>query len=171
MSDDEIVIREKHATDRTAVSELLSHAFGPGRFARSAYRVREASSDIDTTTEFDLCAWLGDQLVGAIHFSKITIGGKPGAVLLGPLAIDPNYAGHGCGQRLISEGLAKISAAGHRLVVLVGDVSYYKKFGFEALPAGKIRLPGPVDPNRLLVRELQQGASDEFSGLIAASAN
>jgi predicted N-acetyltransferase YhbS len=51
-------------------------------------------------------------------------------------------------------------------VVLVGDEPYYGKLGFKMIPKGKAKMPGPVDPARLLVCELTKGASKRLSGLI-----
>jgi predicted N-acetyltransferase YhbS len=55
---------------------------------------------------------------------------------------------------------------GHRLVVLVGDEPYYAKSGFKRIPKGRLVMPGPVDPARLLVCELAEGAFEGVSGSI-----
>lgn len=57
-------------------------------------------------------------------------------------------------------------AAGHRLVIVVGDKSYYGKAGFKPIPAGRATMPGAVDPARLLVAELVKGAFAGVSGLV-----
>lgn len=158
------LIRSQAPGDLTAVIQLQQQAFGPGRFARSAYRVREAS----TGEQIALTAWDGPVLAGAIQLTAITIGARPGAMLLGPLAIAPAYKGMGCGQRLIREGLEAARAAGKRLVVLVGDLPYYGRTGFTSTPLGRIQLPGPADPARILAVELTPGAIAEFAGVIAA---
>jgi predicted N-acetyltransferase YhbS len=113
-------------------------------------------------------ALLGDRLLAAVRFTPITIGGADGALLLGPLAVDPDFTGQGFGRRLISEAMGTAKAAGVKLVVLVGDEPYYGRFGFAPVPPGQITLPGPVDPQRLLAAELQPGALPGFNGLIAA---
>jgi predicted N-acetyltransferase YhbS len=71
---------------------------------------------------------------------------------------------------LLRDGRARARAAGYRLVVLVGDMPYYGRFGFNPVPPGQIRLPGPVDPNRLLALELVPGALANASGLMEARA-
>ncbi len=157
-------IRPQQPADEAAVSALHEKAFGPGRFARSAYRVREASHG----PSIALTAWDGDELVGAIQLSAVTIGGKPGAMLLGPLAVAPAYKGRGAGLRLILQGLAEARQKGVELVVLVGDLSYYDRAGFAVVPQGRILLPGPADPARVLAVELQPGALAAFAGVIAA---
>ncbi len=164
----DFVIREEQPGDAAALARLSARAFGPGRFARTAYRVREAAGMRGSTGKLDLCAWRGERLVGSIRFSEIAIGGASGALLLGPLAIDPDHVGRGCGRGLIEEGLGRAQAAGYALVVLVGDLTYYRKFGFDLCPAGRMELPGPVDPVRILVKELRPGALDGFHGAVRA---
>jgi predicted N-acetyltransferase YhbS len=47
---------------------------------------------------------------------------------------------------------------------------YYGRFGFVPVPPGQIRLPGPVDPARLLALELVAGALSDAVGLVQAKA-
>ena len=48
----------------------------------------------------------------------------------------------------------------------MGDEPYYGKSGFKPIPKGRAVMPGPVDPARLLVCELAEGAFEGVSGLI-----
>ena len=48
----------------------------------------------------------------------------------------------------------------------MGDEPYYGKLGFKKIPKGQAKLPGPVDPARLLVCELDEGAFEGVSGPI-----
>jgi predicted N-acetyltransferase YhbS len=100
--------------------------------------------------------------------SEISIGGKPGALLLGPLVVAPEYTDQGYGRALVTEALAAARAAGLVLVVLVGDEPYYGRFGFKPVAPGTITFPGPVNPKRILALELADGALARFSGLISA---
>ncbi|NJM34987.1 MAG: N-acetyltransferase [Rhodomicrobium sp.] len=161
----QFLIRPQMQADNPAIAALHEESFGPGRFARTAYRVREAATRPPLIA---LTAWDGETLVGAIQFSAITIGGTRGAMLLGPLAIAPVYKNQGAGLRLMKDGLAEAAALGYRLVVLVGDLPYYQRAGFGVIPPGQILLPGPVDPARFLAAELKPGACAEFSGMIKA---
>lgn len=157
-------IRPQQPGDAAAISQLHEDAFGPGRFARTAYRVREASKG----PSIELTAWDGGELVGAIQLTAVTIGGKRGAMLLGPLVVAHPYKGRGAGMRLILESLAEARQQGTQLVLLVGDLPYYSRADFAVIPRGQITLPGPADPNRFLVRELQPGALAAFSGMVEA---
>lgn len=153
-------------SDAAAISSLHDKAFGPGRFVRAAYRVREGTADV---TRFCRVAFLGKQLVAAIRMTNITIGDEPGALLLGPLAVDPQNIGQGIGARLISECLEGARAAGIKLVILVGDHSYYGRFGFQPVPPGQIQFSGPVDLRRILAAELVPGTLARYQGLVKAN--
>jgi predicted N-acetyltransferase YhbS len=158
-------IAQEAASDASFLSRLSAEAFGPGRFARSAYRVREGVAPV---AGLSLTARLDGRIVGGVRFTRVRIGGEDKALLLGPLVVDPVHKGNGFGVALVREGLARASAAGYRLVVLVGDMPYYGRFGFKPVPPGQIRMPGPVDPNRLLALELVPGALASASGLMEA---
>lgn len=159
-----IVTRAATAADMPAISHLSARVFGPGRFVRTAYRIREGTPDV---SDFCRVALLGDRLVAAIRMTEITIGGRGGALLLGPLAVDPDFANQGHGRRLIAESMEAARKAGRELVLLVGDMPYYGRLGFVVVPAGRIELPGPVNPARLLALELQPGAVERYQGMVS----
>ena len=52
------------------------------------------------------------------------------------------------------------------IVLLVGDMPYYGRFGFKPVPPGRIILPGPVDPARLLALELMPSMLEAASGRV-----
>ena len=161
-------IRLETAADAPALSKLSAEAFGPGRFARTAYRVREGVPPI---APLSLTGWLDGALVGGVRVTAIRIGEQAGGALLGPLVVDPAVKGKGYGKALVSEGLTRAKAHGFGLVLLVGDMPYYRRFGFAPVTPGKITLPGPVDPGRLLAMELAPGALEGAAGQVAAHAH
>jgi predicted N-acetyltransferase YhbS len=160
-----IVHRPLTPADLPQVADLNARVFGPGRFTRTAYRVREGAPAL---SQYCRTALAGSRMIAAVRFTHITIGGTDGALLLGPLAVDPEYAGKGHGRQLVGEALEAARADGVSLVVLVGDEPYYGRFGFHPVSPGQILLPGPVDPKRLLAAELAPGALASFRGLIVA---
>lgn len=119
-------------------------------------------------TPFSRVAFLDGELVGAIHYTPITIGGSDGALLLGPLAVRPGLAGRGIGARLITETLSAARDAAVGTVLLVGDMSYYARFGFIPIAPGRIILPGPADPRRLLACALVAGDIERRHGQVVA---
>jgi predicted N-acetyltransferase YhbS len=151
--------------DLPLIEELHARVFGPGRFTRTAYRVREGTPPI---SRFCRAAFLDGRMVAAVRFTEIAVGGAGAALLLGPLVVAPEFAGQGFGRQLIAEALERAKADGVRLVVLVGDEPYYGRFGFRPVPPGQITLSGPVDPRRLLAAELEPGALAGYRGAIVA---
>lgn len=156
-------IEEERPDDAGSIARLSATAFGPGRFARSAYRLRE---EVPPVAGLCLVARRDDTLVGSIRFTALRIGGRDGALLLGPLAIAPDSVGQGVGGALITEGIRAAKERGFRLVVLVGDVPYYGRFGFAPAPLRQLILPGPADPARLLVHEIDPGALADYRGRV-----
>ncbi|MFV0279328.1 MAG: GNAT family N-acetyltransferase [Rhodoblastus sp.] len=148
--------------DLPAIERLTEHAFGPGRFAKTAYRLREG---LPGAPALSFVARVGTILVGANRMTAIRIGDKP-ALLLGPLVVEPAFRQHGLGERLVNKSLAAARAAGHDLVILVGDPAYYGRMGFSRVPNGRIKMPGPVDPERLQYCELADGALAAAHGLV-----
>ncbi len=82
--------------------------------------------------------------------------------------VDPTVKGSGYGKALVGEGLERAKGEGFGLVLLVGDMPYYGQFGFAPVSPGKVTLPGPVDPARLLAAELVPGALERAAGEVKA---
>lgn len=81
--------------------------------------------------ELSLVAVSDGRTVGHIAFSKASVGeSESGWFLLGPVAVLPGYQSQGIGSALVESGLAELRSAGARGCVLVGDPSYYRRFGF-----------------------------------------
>ncbi len=160
-------ILPEQPADRAAIENLLDKVFGPGRFTRTAYRLRERVAPVSALS---FCAWRGERLAGSIRFWPIEAGSHP-ALLLGPLVVDSAFQGQGAGRALIAQGNDAATALGHSLIILVGDLAYYEAFGYQRIPAGQLTMPGPVDPARLLWRWQSKGerpaAAQGLSGLIA----
>jgi predicted N-acetyltransferase YhbS len=158
-------MRPVTAEDLPVIAALHARAFGPGRFARTAHRIREGADDISRHCRVCL---VGDKIVAAVRFTPIAIGGHGDALLLGPLAVDPAFANRGYGRGLVARALDEARGNGMRLVLLVGDEPYYGKLGFKRVPRGRITLPGPVDYDRLLAAELKTDAGAAYSGEVRA---
>jgi len=162
MSELSLTILPETADDTPAIDRLHERTFGPGRFARSAFRIREGRGHL---LELSFTARIGTLLVGSVRLTPICIGNTP-ALLLGPLTVEPPFRERGVGGALIKRALKEAKDKKHKLVVLVGDEPYYAKSGFKKIPKGQVKMPGPVDPARLLVAELTPGAFDGVKGLI-----
>jgi len=166
MTEPSLTILPETADDAVPIERLHERTFGPGRYAKSDYRLREGMGH---RLELSFTARIGTLLVGSVRLSPIRIG-ESKALLLGPLTVEPPFRERGIGYALIERALVQAKASSHRLVVLVGDEPYYGKSGFKRVPKGRASMPGPVDPARLLVYELVEGAFEGVSGLIRPDA-
>ena len=151
--------------DLPTIRALHARAFGPGRFARTAYRIREGTNEISRHCRVCL---IDGSIAAAVRFTPVEIGGQGGALLLGPLAVEPAFANRGYGRGLVVRALDEAGKDGIALVLLVGDEPYYGKLGFQRVPRGRMALPGPVDYDRLLAVELKPGALAATSGDVRA---
>ncbi|MDE2134797.1 MAG: N-acetyltransferase [Alphaproteobacteria bacterium] len=139
-------IRPEHPQDAALVEALNEASFGHGRFAKSAYRLREG---VDPVAGLGFVAAEEGDLRGSIRFWPVVIGMEK-SLLLGPLAVQSDQRGRGIGIALMMRGIEEARAQGHASIILVGDESYYVRVGFAALPPGRICFPGPVDQARIL---------------------
>ncbi|WP_249695859.1 N-acetyltransferase [Stappia sp. WLB 29] len=148
------LIRNELPSDLPAILDLQAEAFGPGRFAKTAFRLREG---VEHDRRLSFVGMSGDVFAGSVWLTPITIGDAP-SQLLGPLAVAPAFKNRGLGRLLVNQALKTAQALGEKSVLLVGDAPYYGPLGFAPVPMGRITLPGPVDPARLLVANLVPGS-------------
>ena len=165
MTDLSLTLSTETANDAQAIERLHERTFGPGRYVLSAYRLRE---QIDHILDLSFTARIGTLLVGSVRLLPICIGDTK-ALLLGPLTVEPPFRDRGVGRALIERALKDAKAKGHRMVLLVGDESYYGRVGFKTIPKGTVTMPGPVDPARLLVAELVADAAARYQGRVVGA--
>jgi predicted N-acetyltransferase YhbS len=158
-----LVEQPQHAAP---VEKLNDVAFGSDRYAKTVYRLRDG-----VAPDAALCfVALGEkgELLASLRFWPIAIGEKKTpAVLLGPLAVQPELRGLGYGKALMRHGIEQAGLQGHKLIVLVGDPEYYNPFGFTREQALTLKLPGPVEERRFLALGLTTDALKGVSGMIA----
>ena len=162
MTDLSLTILTEKPEDAAAIERLHERTFGPGRYARTAYRIRE---NMGHRLDLSYTARIGTLLVGSVRLTSVCIGDTP-ALLLGPLTIEPPFRDRGIAKAMMERALKDAKEKGHKLVVLVGDEPYYARVGFKRVPKGTITMPGPVDSARMLAAELAEGALAGVSGVI-----
>lgn len=136
------VVEAASPADAAAVEALVLRAFGPGRFAKTAERVRE-----DASRAAAFVTRHGGVVTGVVQLWNIRVGETP-ALFLGPIAVEAEAREAGLGGALVAACADWARAGGASGVLLVGDPGYFERFGF--VRAEGARLPGPVDPKRLL---------------------
>lgn len=141
---------------------LFDLTFAPGRTALSSYRLRDGVAPLahlNCVVRDDY-----DALAAAIRFWPVRVG-QVRALLLGPIAVHPTRQGEGVGALLMSESLALATTDGWRCVLLVGDLPYYRRFGFRQVP---VIFPPPSNPARALGLALSPGGLEGIHGVVSS---
>ena len=142
------------------IEHINEEAFGPGRFARAAYKIREGGPH---ERALSFVAIHDGNVVASVRMTRIAAGQGRG-LLLGPLAVRPLFKNLGIGRRLVAIALEAAEKAGAAAVMLVGDEPYYGPLGFRRVPRGQVSMPRPVDLDRILAVEIQPGAVARLTG-------
>ncbi|MEZ6022791.1 MAG: N-acetyltransferase [Hyphomonadaceae bacterium] len=148
-----------------AIEHVLDRAFGPGRFAKTSERVRERGAVLEPSLSRVALDEDG-HVIGVCRIWRVEAGVT--LYFLGPLAVDPKSQAVGVGLAMTHDAVAACRAIGGNGVVLVGAERFFRPVGFSIVPAGRITLPGPVDPARLLWCELKPGGLDKAEGELIA---
>jgi predicted N-acetyltransferase YhbS len=158
-ADDVTYLPETPAHD-AEIEHINEEAFGPGRFARAAYKIREGGPH---ERALSFVAIHEGAVIASVRLTRIAAGDGE-ALLLGPLAVRPAFKNLGIGRRLVRIALEAAGKAGAAAVVLVGDEPYYGPLGFKRVPRGQISMPRPVDLDRILAVEIKPGAVASLNG-------
>lgn len=154
-------LEEETDDDWWEVEALYDLCFAPGRTALSSYRLRDGVDKVK-----DLCLVLRDDddiLAAVIRYWPVRVGSAR-VLLLGPVAVHPIRQGEGLGGMLINESLAHAAQLGWERVLLVGDLPYYRRFGFRRIEG--VEMPPPTNPDRILAHELVPGAWEGVRGKV-----
>ncbi|HZT21227.1 MAG TPA: N-acetyltransferase [Dongiaceae bacterium] len=158
-----VAIEPQGPADSAAIEALLDECFGPDRRRKQSYRFREATGPVEALS---LVARDGERLVGTIRQWPVVILGSrhaTPALLLGPVGVAADRRKERIGDRLIRESLGLADELGHGIVLLVGELGYYGRFGFRPAAPHGIFMPGE-EPHRLQVLELAPGALTGVAG-------
>jgi predicted N-acetyltransferase YhbS len=136
-------IEAETPADAAGVEALILAAFGPGRFAKTAERLRERAGVAAAFVARD-----EGRVIGSVRLWRITVGETP-ALFLGPIAVASGSRKAGVGADLVQARVDHAASLGAG-ILLVGDMGYFKRFGFAVAPDA--RLSGPVDRARVLWR-------------------
>ena len=158
-------LEKEKPDDWWEVEALYDLCFAPGRTALSSYRLRE-----DVAPVSSLCRIARDEmgtLGGALRYWPVRVGDKR-VLLLGPIAVHPTTQGEGLAAAMIRDSLAAAGEEGWERVLLVGDLPYYSRFGFERI-AG-VEMPPPTNPERVLALSLVPDAWAGVTGTVERDA-
>jgi len=158
-------ITAERPADAAQIETLLDLTFGSERTKKTVYRLREDIAHLKPLAF--VVREDGGRLLGSIRYWPVAIGdGRAPAIMLGPVAVHPDYQGQGIGRALIRHSLYAATRLGHRICILVGDKPYYEPFGFSSAADRGLEMPGWVERERFQVMELLPGALDGIAGMV-----
>ena len=147
------IIPEDPARHADKIEALYDATFGPGHFAKTAERLREGNASLPELTRVAVRG--GEEIVGVCRLWPVRVGdGSVSAVLVGPVAVAPSMQGSRLGLTVTGEAIEAATKAGYDAALLVGITSYFAEIGFTIVEPEQIKLPGPVDYKRVMVRDL-----------------
>ena len=155
--------------DSPAMEALFASVFskseGEQEGALIGNLVKEMMASTDSRDLYGFVAVDGEQIVGAILFSRLSFDDDIDVFLLAPVAVHSDYQGKGIGQALITHGLREMQNRGVSFVTTYGDLSFYAKVGF--LPISQDLIAAPLElsqPEGWLGQSLTDDAIETIPG-------
>jgi putative acetyltransferase len=155
-----LLVRAEQPYDREQVRTVNEAAFGRSDEADLIERLR-----LEGAVVASFVAEVGNQIVGHISFSRMTIETSQGpvaAISLAPMAVLPEHQRRQVGSQLVRHGVKELRARAERIVIVLGHKNYYPRFGFSADKAR--HLVSPFPPESFMALELFQGALEGIRG-------
>lgn len=160
-------IEQEKAGDIYTREALLDRAMGAKRKRKSSEKLRRGRLPAEGLAFVARDEFGG--VIGTVRLWNVATGNGVAALLLGPLAVSPQYVGAGIGSALMRHAVAEATRLEHGAILLVGDAPYYARFGFSAEKTGDLSMPGPYEKARFLALELKGGALDGAVGTLVAA--
>lgn len=123
-----LILRRAEERDRKAIHDVEQRAFARGDEADLVEKL-VATGDV----VLELVAERQGKVIGHVLFSRLRVetgGAGFAGVALAPLAVLPEEQGEGVGHALVEEAHRRLEAAGETLSVVLGEPSYYGRFGY-----------------------------------------
>ena len=154
-SDMDIQIRQERQEDFQLIRELVRKAFALAEHSDGDEhnRIERLRLSPEYIPELSLVAVSGDTVLGHIMFSKISVG-QTEAIALAPLSVRTDMQRRGIGRLLVTAGHELARRMEYSCSVVLGDLSYYSKFGYEKASAYGIIAPFDVPDKYYMVCDL-----------------
>jgi len=160
--EDDLIIRCESAEiqERSLIHSINSAAFGRPDEADLVNGLRAGGFVV-----VSLVAESEGRIVGHILFSRMSIATADGSIpaaALAPVSVLPEFQRRGIGGRLIGRGLEVMRERGERIVIVLGDPAYYRRFGFSSENTRFLKSPFP--PDALMALEVSPRALEGIRG-------
>ena len=123
-----MIIRPERPADLTAIDAVVAAAFDRRAEADLVQRVRDNGDMVLSLVADDESA-----IVGHVAFSRLWIehdGSRSPGICLAPVSVLPDRQRKGVARALIGAGHLRLKTQGEKIVFVLGDPDYYKRFGF-----------------------------------------
>lgn len=123
-----MIIRTEKPDDIAAIGEVVAAAFGQQSVADLVIGLRNNGDLL-----LSLVAEVDGAITGHVAFSRLWIehdGVRTPGVGLAPVAVLPDQQRKGIARALIGAGHLRLKTLGEKIVFVLGDPDYYKRFGF-----------------------------------------
>ncbi len=155
-----LTIRAEQSGDEAGIYRVHNAAFSSPIEGQLVDELRHAGR-----LSISRVAVVGNEIVGHIAFSPVTIKSEVVGLGLAPLAVLPTFQRQKIGAKLIQDALTECVAVAARFVVVLGSPAYYGRFGFK--PAAQWNLCDEYEGGEAFqVIELVAGSIPAEGGLV-----
>jgi putative acetyltransferase len=123
-----MIIRPEKPGDEAAIGAVVAAAFGRAQEAELVTKLRDNGDLVLSLVGED-----EGKVIGYVAFSRVWIehvGARMPGISLAPVAVLPERQRHGAARALIGAGHLRLKLLGEKIVFVLGDPDYYKRFGF-----------------------------------------
>ena len=153
----DVLIEVESQKHQDQVYDLVSSAFAQPDEANLVDKLRSGNH-----VAASMVAIEDGVVVGHILLSKLE--NPAGFLALAPLAVSPTRQRQGIGSALIKRAIATVQDDGWLGILLLGDPTFYTRFGFRVEDAAKFETPYPK--NYFMALELSPGALERTSSTV-----
>lgn len=169
-----MIIRQEKPSDFVSIYDLVKVAFSTAKVANGdeqdfVNRLRVGGNYIP---ELAFVAEEDGKIVGHIMFTRTFVSTGSNnfvALLLAPLCVAFEYRNRGVGSKLVKHGFKLAKALGYKAVFVVGNPSYYHRFGFRSSELFGIRNVPDIPSEFVMGCELLPGSLIGVSGIVTLS--
>jgi len=162
-----LVLRSERPEDHDFVEEINRLAFNSDLEAAVLQSIRKSD---DFIPELSIVSLIRDRIAGHILLIPVKIGEGQDqnlSLALVSMAVKPEFHGAGIGSALVDTAIKRARKRGYRSLTVIGQESYYSRFGFSRASRWDIYTPFQLADRFFLAMELVSGGLKGVSGVVS----
>lgn len=156
-----VIIRTATNEDYKEIQNVVQQAFKNEEMSdhkehQLVIKIKDSAAFVP---ELSLVALEGEQIIGHIMYSKITVNDNQknhDSLALAPVSVLPEFQNSGIGSMLIRKSIVIAEQLGYTSIIVLGHDTYYPKFGFEEAAKYNIYPPFEVPSPYFMVKFLTE---------------